>query len=48
MAEKTEYPEHLLQAEDLVAAILRRIRKKTLEKAGNECFSIEEAKGDAT
>ena len=48
MAEKTEYPEHLLRTVDLVAAVLRRIREKSLDKSRKECFCIAEAKGDAT
>ena len=48
MAEKTEYPEHLRQAVDLIAAVLRRIREKALDKSRNECLYMGTAKGVAT
>jgi len=47
MAEKTEYPEHLRQAVDLIAAVLRRIREKALDKSRNERLYIGSAKGVA-
>jgi len=48
MVEKLEYPEHLRQAVDLIAAVLRRIREKTLDKPRNECLYMGTAKGVAT
>ena len=33
MADKKEYPEHIRQAVDLIAAILRRIRENRLDKS---------------
>ena len=32
MADKKEYPEHIRQAVDLIAAILRRIKASQLDK----------------
>ncbi|MGN0870496.1 MAG: hypothetical protein ACI4UV_04830 [Victivallales bacterium] len=45
MADIKEYPEHLRQAVDLIAAVLRRIREKTLEKSRNGCLYMAQAKG---
>ncbi len=45
MADIKEYPEHLRQAVDLIAAVLRRIREKTLDKSQNECLYMTQAKG---
>ena len=33
MADKKEYPEHIRQAVDLIAAILRRIKASRLDKS---------------
>ena len=48
MADIKEYPEHLRQVVDLIAAVLRRIREKTLDKPRNECLYMGTAKGVAT
>ena len=42
MTENKEYPEHLRQLTDLVAAILRRIREKRLDKSNRPCLHIAE------
>ena len=48
MAEKKEFPEHIQQAVDLVAAVLQRIKEKALDKSQNPCLYMKEAKGVTT
>ena len=48
MAEKKEFPEHIQQAVDLVSAILRRIKDRTLDKSQNPCLYIAKPKGVTT
>ena len=45
MADKKEYPEHIRQAVDLIAAILRRIRESRLDNERNKCLYMKDAKG---
>ena len=45
---KKELPENIRQAIDLVAAVLRRIKEKRLDKSENPCLYMTEAKGLAT
>ena len=48
MAEKKEFPEHIQQAVDLVAAVLRRIKEKALDKSQDSCLYIAKPKGVTT
>ena len=48
MDDKKEYPEHIRQAVDLIAAILRRIKASRLDKSQNPCLYMKEAKGVTT
>ena len=48
MTDRKEYPEHLRQVIDLVAAILRRIKDRQLDKADMPCLHIAKQKGAAT
>ena len=48
MADKKENPEHIRQAVDLIAAVLRRIKDRTLDKSQNPCLYMKEAKGVTT
>ena len=48
MADKKEYPEHIRQAVDLIAAILRRINASRLDKLQNPCLYMKKAKGVTT
>ena len=48
MADKKEYPEHIRQAVDLIAAVLRRIKGKALDKSPERCLYIAEPKGVTT
>ena len=48
MAEKKEVPEHIQQSVDLIAAVLRRIKEKALDKSQNPCLYMKEAKGVTT
>lgn len=43
-----DLPEHLRQAIDLIAAVLRRIRAKRLDISANASFISVQAKGVAT
>ncbi len=40
MAERIEYPEHILEMIDLVSAILRRIKEKQLDKPNIPCLHM--------
>ena len=48
MADKKEYPEHIRQAVDLIAAVLRRIKEKALDKSQDSCLYIAKPKGVTT
>ena len=39
MADKKEYPEHIRQAVDLIAAVLRRIKEKALDEIRHAILS---------
>ena len=43
--DKRELPENIRQAIDLIAAVLRRIKAKELDKRRDECLYIEKSKG---
>ena len=45
MADNKEYPEHIRQAVDLIAAVLRRIKEKALDKSQNPCLYIAKSEG---
>ena len=45
--DKRELPENIRQAIDLIAAVLRRIKAKELDKCKNECLYMTKAKGVA-
>ena len=45
--DKQELPENIRQAIDLIAAVLRRIKAKELDKRRDECLYIEKSKGVA-
>ena len=47
MANKKEYPEHILEMIDLVSAILRRIKEKKLDKPDIPCLRMAKQKGVA-
>ena len=46
--DKRKLPENIRQAIDLIAAVLRRIKDKRLDKSKNPCLYMTEAKGLAT
>ena len=46
--DKKELPENIRQAIDLIAAVLRRIKDKQLDKSEDPCLYMNEAKGVAT
>lgn len=46
--DKKELPENIRQAIDLIAAVLRRIKGKRLDKSEAPCLYMTEAKGLAT
>lgn len=43
--DKRELPENIRQAIDLIAAVLRRIKAKELDKRMDKCLYIEKSKG---
>ena len=43
--DKRELPENIRQAIDLIAAVLRRIKAKELDKCRDKCLYIEKSKG---
>ena len=43
--DKRELPENIRQAIDLIAAVLRRIKAKELDKRRDKCLYIEKSKG---
>ena len=45
--DKREVPENIRQAIDLIAAVLRRIKAKELDKRRDKCLYIEKRKGVA-
>ena len=45
--DKRELPENIRQAIDLIAAVLRRIKSKELDKRWNECLYMAKTKGVA-
>lgn len=45
--DKRELPENIRQAIDLIAAVLRRIKAKELDKRRDECLYIEKNQGVA-
>lgn len=48
MTDKKELPEHIRQAVDLIAAVLRRIKKKSLDKSPDTCLCTAQTEGVAT
>ena len=43
--DKRELPENIRQAIDLIAAVLRRIKAKELDKCRDQCLYIGKSKG---
>ena len=43
--DKRDLPENIRQAIDLIAAVLRRIKAKELDKRRDKCLYIEKSKG---
>ena len=48
MADKEDVPEHIRQTVDLIAAVLRRIKEKALDKSQDSCLYIAKPKGVTT